>query len=337
MLSIPPKSKIPDARAEHYFVEAGGWTNAVSMYRQIEGWDDAKRVAKQHGGKQAFEKVVLAQAHAVFKESGAEAGAQLLAKHGLTEIAIDYAIEHNNFDHAFELAQVAGMESKVFSLYISTRVVATLYFNAHARTFQHDERDLHNDFDHQVQDIHLKRALAFEDEERFEQAEREFLLAKKPKEAIDMYVHQRDWVSAIRVAEQAADKDAKSEVMVHQARDIASDQTIGEQQLRLAESLFVQGKEPELAVQMYSQRGMMNDAIRVCKKHRPQMLGEVVDQSGGGSMVTSFGATGKGERASSAGSSRHGGGGELEEILDRAKVAFIYSWFCTRHAAIGIV
>ena len=39
------------------------------MYRQLEKWDDAKRVAKTHGGKAAFEKVVLAQAHTVFKVS----------------------------------------------------------------------------------------------------------------------------------------------------------------------------------------------------------------------------------------------------------------------------
>jgi len=44
------------------------------------------------------------------QESGAEAGAQLLANHNLTEIAIDYAVEHNNFDHAFELARIAGMK-----------------------------------------------------------------------------------------------------------------------------------------------------------------------------------------------------------------------------------
>ncbi|CAD7963993.1 unnamed protein product [Amoebophrya sp. A25] len=267
-------------RAEHYYVEAKCWTNAVSMYRQIESWDDAKRVAKTHGGKQAFEKVVLAHAHAVFKESGAEAGAQLLAKHGLQEIAIDYAVEHNNFEHAFELARIAGLTGK-------------------------------------VQEIHLKRALAFEDEERFPEAEQEFLMAGKPREAIEMWTHQRDWVSAMRVAE-GHDREAKAEVMVAQARDIVTDQAAGEQQLRLAESLFVQGKEAELAVQMYSQRGMVNDAIRVSKKHCPQILGDVMDSSAaapGGTMVSSFGS--RGERGSSAGSSRRG---ELEDVLERAKV-----------------
>ena len=33
-------------KAEHYYVEAKMWTSAMSMYRQLEQWEDAKRVAK---------------------------------------------------------------------------------------------------------------------------------------------------------------------------------------------------------------------------------------------------------------------------------------------------
>lgn len=40
-----------------------------------------------------------------------------------------------------------------------------------------------------------------EDEGRFKEAEDEFIKAEKPKEAIDMYVHQQDWGNAMRVAE----------------------------------------------------------------------------------------------------------------------------------------
>jgi len=65
--SNPPTTKGNLKRAEHYYVEAKTWQSGVSMYRQLEKWDDAKRVAKTHGGKAAFEKVVLAQAHTVFK------------------------------------------------------------------------------------------------------------------------------------------------------------------------------------------------------------------------------------------------------------------------------
>jgi len=220
-------------KAEHYYVEAKMWTSAMSMYRQLEKWEDAKRVAKVHGGKSSFEKVVLAQANATFKESGAEAGAKLLAKHGLIETAIDYAVEHSNFQHAFDLAQHSAK--------------------------------------HKLPDIHLKKALTLEDDEQFKLAEDEFILAGKPKEAIDMYVHQRDWTSAMRIAE-AYCRDGMKDVMVHHAKDL-----VDQGNLEGAENLFVQAGKPEMAVQAYSAKRQVNEAIRVCKKHCPHMLGDVVD------------------------------------------------------------
>lgn len=246
-------------KAEHYYVEAKMWTSAMSMYRQLEKWEDAKRVAKQHGGKQSFEKVVLAQAHATFKEHGAEAGAQLLAKHGLIEIAIDYAVEHSNFPHAMELASHSAK--------------------------------------HKLPDIHLKKALALEDDEQFKLAEDEFIKANKPKEAIDMYVHQRDWVSAMRIAENY-DREGAKDVMVHHAKDL-----VEQNNLQAAEALFIQAGKPELAVQAYSSKRMVNEAVRVCKKHCPQMLGDVVESYNDGA------AGGNGALAQS-----------LEEILDTAKI-----------------
>eukprot|EP00928_Gymnodinium_smaydae_P061483 TRINITY_DN45540_c0_g1_i1.p1 TRINITY_DN45540_c0_g1~~TRINITY_DN45540_c0_g1_i1.p1 ORF type:complete len:1813 (+),score=398.59 TRINITY_DN45540_c0_g1_i1:155-5440(+) len=245
-------------KAEHYYVEAQMWTSAMSMYRQLEHWEDAKRVAKVHGGKAAFEKVVLAQAHATFKEHGAEAGAKLLAKHGLIEIAIDYAVEHSNFQHAFELATHSAK--------------------------------------HKLPDIHLKKALALEDDEQFKLAEDEFIKAGKPKEAIDMYIHQRDWVSAMRIAE-TYDRDGASDVMVHHAKDL-----VDQGNLQAAENLFIQAGKPELAVQAYSLKRMVNEAVRVCKKHCPQMLSDVVDSYGDGS-------------GGNAGPAQ-----TLEEILDAAKI-----------------
>eukprot|EP00434_Breviolum_minutum_P021047 symbB.v1.2.018570.t1/scaffold1485.1/size118442/2 len=244
-------------KAEHYYVEAKMWTSAMSMYRQLEQWEDAKRVAKMHGGKQSWEKVVLAQAHATFKEHGAEAGAQMLAKHGLIEIAIDYAVEHSNFQHAFELANLSAK--------------------------------------HKLPDIHLKKALALEDDEQFKLAEEEFIAAKKPKEAIDMYVHQRDWVSAMRVAE-AYEPQSVNDVMVHHAKDL-----VDQNNMQAAENLFIQAGKPELAVKAYSSKRNVPEAVRVCKKHCPHMLGDVVDSYGEGG-----GAPGAPQ--------------SLDEILDAAKI-----------------
>ena len=64
--------------------------------------------------------------------------------------------------------------------------------------------------------MHLKYAMYLEDEGRFDEAEKAFIQADKPKEATDMYIHQQDWASATRVAEQN-DPAHVSEVLVAQA------------------------------------------------------------------------------------------------------------------------
>ena len=56
-----------------------------------------------------------------------------------------------------------------------------------------------------------------EDEGRFKEAEEEFVKADKPKEAIDMYIHQQDWGAATRVAE-AYDPTAMGDVQMAQVR-----------------------------------------------------------------------------------------------------------------------
>merc|ERR1719252_84303 len=71
-------------KAEQYYVEGKLWTSAMG-------------VAKTHGGKQAFEKVVLHQAQTIFAEHGPEAGATLLQKHNLVDMAIDFMLDNNEF------------------------------------------------------------------------------------------------------------------------------------------------------------------------------------------------------------------------------------------------
>ena len=66
-------------------------------------------------------------------------------------------------------------------------------------------------------DIHLKRALYFEDEGKFDEAEEEFVSAGKPKEAVLMHVHQQNWDSAQRVAELHC-PESVADVLVGQVR-----------------------------------------------------------------------------------------------------------------------
>lgn len=162
---------------------------------------------------------------------GGDAGSKLLHKLGLIEQAIDYALETGAFDHALELARTS-LKKK-------------------------------------VPHVHLKHALHLEDEGRFKEAEEEFIKASKPKEAIDMYIHQQDWVTAMRVAE-AYDPTSISDVLVAQGR-VACE---GKDYPR-AEAHFVDAKKPELALRAYMEARMFPDAIRVAKRHLPHKLHDV--------------------------------------------------------------
>lgn len=68
--------------------------------------------------------------------------------------------------------------------------------------------------------------------------------AGKPREAIDMFVHQKAWADACRVAE-GHDPPAVSDVLCAQAADVAA---AGDR--AAAEGLFVRAAKPEKALQV---------------------------------------------------------------------------------------
>lgn len=88
----------------------------------------------------------------VAENMGPEKGTQFLIKNGLIEAAIDFEANQEKFDQAFSLA------------------------NSHAK--------------YKLPEVHLKYALHLEDENRFKEAEEEFIKANKPQEAINMYEHK---------------------------------------------------------------------------------------------------------------------------------------------------
>ncbi|OQS01442.1 intraflagellar transport protein [Achlya hypogyna] len=213
--------------AEHHFAEGGEWQAAVNMYRSNDMWDEAIRVAKYHGGINASKRVAYAWAMSL----KGEPGFKLLTRLGLTEPAIDYAIESGSFEYAFELAR--------------------------------------NSAPKKVPEVHLKHALFLEDEERFKEAEAEFINANKPREAVDMYVHQQDWANAMRVAE-TADPASVADVFVAQAR-----LWVERKDFARAEGFFLNAGKPEMALAAYMEGQMWSDAMRLARRHLPHKLGEV--------------------------------------------------------------
>ncbi|XP_026197771.1 intraflagellar transport protein 172 homolog [Anabas testudineus] len=159
---------------------------------------------------------------------GGEAAVRLLNKFGLLEYAIDSASNNFSFDFAFDLARLACKEK--------------------------------------IPDIHLKHAIYLEDEGKFPEAEVEFIKAGKPKEAVFMYVHNKDWANAQRVAE-GHDPESVSEVLVGQAKFCFE-----QKDFQKAEAFLLRAQRPELAVKYYKDADMWSDAMRICKEYLPNKL-----------------------------------------------------------------
>lgn len=210
--------------AEKHYIQAKEWKPVVSMYRENDMWEDCLRVAKAHGGQTAYKQV----AYAFALSEGGDAGVKLLAKRGLGEQAVDYAMDRGEFAEAFKIAEKSCK--------------------------------------HKLPEVHFQHAISLEDEGRFERAEEEFIKAKKPKEAIEMYIHQSEWEAAMRVAEQ------------HEPAAIVDVQAAhGRQKAELkdyngAEQLFVSAKKFEVAIDMYKDAGMWDDALRLAKKFATRLV-----------------------------------------------------------------
>lgn len=217
------------AQAEHHFVAGDDWKSAVNMYRGLDMWDDAYRVSKEKGGVKAAQQVGYLWA----RHLGGDSAVKLLSKFGMIETAIDFACESQAVD-AFEFA---------FSL-----------ANAVCKS--------------KLPHIFLKKAMWYEDQGKFQEAEGEFIKAGKPREAVLMHVHTQDWDSAQRVAEKH-DSDSVKDVLVGQARV-----AFANKEYQRAETYLLRAQRPELIVEYYQHAGMWDDVLRLAKEYLPKRLAE---------------------------------------------------------------
>eukprot|EP00668_Euglena_longa_P000083 GGOE01000099.1.p1 GENE.GGOE01000099.1~~GGOE01000099.1.p1 ORF type:complete len:1743 (+),score=650.33 GGOE01000099.1:779-5230(+) len=218
----------------------GNMKTAEYHYTQAKEWKAACNMYREAGNWEDAIRVaklhggVNAMKQVVFAwavQLGGDAGSKLLTKFGLVEQAIDYAIESKHFGHALELA-TNSLKSK-------------------------------------VPYVHLKHAMCLEDNGEFQDAEVAFVKAGKPKEAIDMYVHQRDWINALRVAD-SHDPPSVTDVLVAQAKE-AFDKELYEE----AEHYLLRASKPELLVKIYKEAKMWSDAQRIARDYCPHKLPEV--------------------------------------------------------------
>uniref|UniRef100_H3CIP1 Intraflagellar transport protein 172 homolog n=2 Tax=Tetraodon nigroviridis TaxID=99883 RepID=H3CIP1_TETNG len=165
---------------------------------------------------------------------GGEAAVKLLNKFGLLEFAIETAADKYLFSFAFDLARLACKDK--------------------------------------IPEVHLKHAMYLEDQGKFPEAELEFIKAGKPKEAVLMHVHNKDWAGAQRVAE-GYDPESVCDVLVEQAKFCFK-----RNELQKSEALLLRAQRPELAVQFYKEAGMWSDAIRICKEYLANKLSALQEE-----------------------------------------------------------
>ena len=147
--------------AESCYIRAGSWEKARFMYEQEKKWQDALRVAKEHG-TQAAEMSVAA--HWAI-DIGGSAGVQKLVQIKLVEPVLLYACENSMSD----LVNLIMTNCKTLS-----------------KTTVHQ--------------AHMKFAQALEAQSKFADAEQQYCAANQPREAVEMYTHNKMWTDAQRVA-----------------------------------------------------------------------------------------------------------------------------------------
>ena len=240
---------------------------------------------------------------------GVVEGSKYLTKHGLIDAAIEHATENGAYDMALELAN--------------------------------------NNLPKKLPEIYLKHALFLEDDERFREAEDEFIKASKPKEAIDMYVHQQDWENAIRVAE-SYDPVAIPDVYIANAKSKAD-----ALDYKAAEELYLSASRPELCLAMYQELDDWTNALRIAQLHLPHRVAEVNQsynnanaRAGKGSTKTEFLKMGRSLEQSkqwsqaidtymNAKTNVIDSANDLEEIWERA-IEIARSYVPNRHVEIAL-
>lgn len=159
-----------------------------------------------------------------------EGAARLLTKMGLVDNSITFACDSGQFDFALDLCKATGKTAD---------------------------------------DVHYKIALSFEDEGKFQEAENEFLLANKPREAIMMHVHGGDWKSALKIAEKNV-PEAVNEVLINQAGAALEARNYHEY-----ETLLIRAERPDLIINHYKEYNMWHEALRIAEEYMPQEVSEL--------------------------------------------------------------
>lgn len=165
------------------------------------------------------------------RKLGGENGMKQLRKLGLIDKCIDFAIECKLYDEAFETAR-QSMKSKLPL-------------------------------------IHEKYAADLEMQNKLPDAEKEYIRANKPEQAVDMYVEKKMWSDALRLATEYTPSVIPT-IYIDNAKDMEM-----RKDYATAEGLYMKASRPDFVIDMYTSVEKYDDAIRVARDYAPQRVREL--------------------------------------------------------------
>ncbi|XP_046877770.1 LOW QUALITY PROTEIN: intraflagellar transport protein 172 homolog [Hypomesus transpacificus] len=206
------------SEAEHHYLEGQEWKSAVIMYRACNMWEDAFRVAKNHGGGSAQKQVAYLWA----KSLGGEAAVRLLNKFGLLENTIDLATDNSSFDFAFELARLSckhkvpdihlknamyledeGKFSEAEAEFIKAgRPKEAVLMYVHTQDWTGAQRVAEAHDPDSVAEVLVGQAKFCCEQKDFQKAEAFLLRAQRPELAVKFYKDAELWSDAMRICKE---------------------------------------------------------------------------------------------------------------------------------------
>ncbi|XP_046396687.1 intraflagellar transport protein 172 homolog [Ischnura elegans] len=223
--------------AEHHYLQTKDWKAAAKMYRAVDMWEEAFRVAKNHGSADAAQMVAYLWA----SKLGGEAAARLLVRLNLLEPSIDYACENFQFDFAFDLARIA-MKEKEAEVHFKCAMV------------MEDEGKLKEAEEHFIKAGKPREAvLMYMHGHDWENARR--------------IAEQHGGHSSETKAKDGNNTTLLDEVLIAEAGAAFSE---GKHQY--AESLLLRAGRPDTLLDHYQEAGMWSEALRVCREYIPSKL-----------------------------------------------------------------
>ncbi|GKT28928.1 Intraflagellar transport protein 172 homolog, partial [Aduncisulcus paluster] len=268
-------------------VTIGHIDDALSLCLKNGAYDHAVTVAKRYK-PDALEDVSISVSNSLAKEGKYDHAEQILLSGGYSKAAVDMYVKFRMFREALRIGRGMCNDTVPSTAYIwyktlgesldSMEIVAKEGcanelmnyainmedFDTAALAAQHTDNPVIS-----AEKVEVGKAVWLEEQGRHTEAEASFIEAKKPREAVLMWIHVGDFESAMRVASDHCPSSVQ-EVKVAEAEELIRSGDVGG-----GARLLVQANKAHEAVIVLKESHMWSAALAVAKAHVPHMVSEL--------------------------------------------------------------